>query len=302
MIRTYYTYALLGLVLNIAIMSKAYMLPHHLRIDFNQSMVPSSRFKIYTPFLLNNIHWRLAKETYDTNFLRNFAYSHKPTIPKIIHQIWLGSPLPDRYKQLQASWRRLHPDWKYILWTDKDVEAFGLRNKELYNAASNYGEKADIARYEILYRFGGLYADTDFECIRPFDLLHHGLDFYAGIVFRRELRVNNALIGAAAGHPILKYCIENMKRKPKNEVSMNATVTYTGPIHFTNMIMHYLKRQGQSKRCMLFPNTFFYPIAHFQKDIKSYKQVKQWIKAESFAVHYWDVSWTKAKKSKGGNV
>ena len=40
--------------------------------------------------------------------------------------------------------------------------AFALEQKIL-------GEKSDIFRYEILYRFGGVYVDTDFECIKPFE-------------------------------------------------------------------------------------------------------------------------------------
>jgi len=70
-------------------------------------------------------------------------------IPKIIHQIWLGSPLPEKYKQLQKSWLKYHPDWHYYLWTEKEIAAFGLTNQALYDATSNYGEKSDIARYEI---------------------------------------------------------------------------------------------------------------------------------------------------------
>lgn len=35
------------------------------------------------------------------------------------------------------------------LWTDADVEAFGLENKEAYEAAGNFGQKSDILRYEV---------------------------------------------------------------------------------------------------------------------------------------------------------
>jgi mannosyltransferase OCH1-like enzyme len=40
-----------------------------------------------------------------------------------------------------------------------------------FDRASNFGEKSDIWRYEILFRLGGVYVDTDFECVRPFDSL-----------------------------------------------------------------------------------------------------------------------------------
>jgi mannosyltransferase OCH1-like enzyme len=30
-------------------------------------------------------------------------------------------------------------------------------------------KKTDILRFEILYQFGGLHKDTDFECLKPID-------------------------------------------------------------------------------------------------------------------------------------
>lgn len=35
------------------------------------------------------------------------------------------------------------------MWTDSDVETFGLENREAYDAAGNFGEKSDILRYEV---------------------------------------------------------------------------------------------------------------------------------------------------------
>ena len=36
-----------------------------------------------------------------------------------------------------------------------------MPNKDLYHKASNFGMKADILRYEIVYREGGIYIDVD---------------------------------------------------------------------------------------------------------------------------------------------
>ncbi len=75
----------------------------------------------------------ICKQGYQT-FL-----TEKPTgtrIPKIIHQIWVGPrPFPFKYLQWQKSWQAL--GWTYKLWTDKEVEEFGLINKELYRNEKN---------------------------------------------------------------------------------------------------------------------------------------------------------------------
>ena len=67
---------------------------------------------------------------------------------------------PEKHKAFRETWMQNHPGWEFRLWTDADIEAFGLTNKRLYDETPNYGAKSDIARYEILYRIGGLYVDT----------------------------------------------------------------------------------------------------------------------------------------------
>jgi hypothetical protein len=156
------------------------------------------------------------------NFLRNLYELNNPLvllpqetlkIPKIIHQIWLGSPVPEVYKKLMQTWIDMHPDWKYHLWTDENVHELILYNQELYNEAKNYGVKSDILRWEILYRYGGLYVDVDYECLHSFDEFHYIYDLYTGIQPLDTLMVQlgAALVGARPGHPVLKHCIETIR-------------------------------------------------------------------------------------------
>ena len=70
-------------------------------------------------------------------------------IPRTIHHIWLGGPLPQAYARLRESWLSRHEGWTARLWGDEDVDAFGLENREAYDAAGNFGEKSDILRYEV---------------------------------------------------------------------------------------------------------------------------------------------------------
>ena len=71
------------------------------------------------------------RDLYLRNRAAELSPSDRPRIPKIIHQIWLGSELPVRFRGYQQNWRRLHPDWDYKLWTDRDVENFGIRHARL---------------------------------------------------------------------------------------------------------------------------------------------------------------------------
>ena len=39
-------------------------------------------------------------------------------IPRALHQSWKDDDIPAKYKPWVESWKRLHPDWTYTLWTD----------------------------------------------------------------------------------------------------------------------------------------------------------------------------------------
>lgn len=255
------------------------------RVSFDEAMEPVGLY------LKNNTKkgfWKDVKDLYTKYIVNDFQYSISPRIPKIIHQIWLGSPFPKKYEAWQKTWLDNHPDWQYKLWTDKDVEAFKLENKKVYDKAINYGEKSDIARYEILYRIGGLYIDTDFECLKPFDVLHHCCNFYAGLD-EAPAAIFNGLIASIPGHPILKACIENLKRADGEGDTTQAIVKRSGPLYFTKIVTKNLAQYNDF--VVLMPTTFFYPWPWFKRFQNSPEQIATWVRPESMAIHHWEVSW-----------
>lgn len=248
----------------------------------------------YNPeYAATHKNWQKVHALYEEHILNNFEYALTPRIPKTIHQIWLGSPLPEKYYALQQTWLEHHPDWEYRLWTDKEVEALNLINKKAYNKSTNYGQKSDIARYEILYRFGGLYVDTDFECLRAFDELHHCCDFYVGLSCQHSPHIINALIGAAPGHPILKECIHAIKRGNYKGGGFVATQNNTGPGLLTRS---FLKCAGTAgTKDVAFPSSYFYPWPWYERDCNTRAQIMAWVRPETFALHHWHVSWNDGK-------
>ena len=235
-----------------------------------------------------------AKELYEAFWVNDVQISPVPRIPKIIHQIWLGSPFPEKYKNFQQSWKKYHPDWTYILWTEKEIEEFGLTNDRLFHVAKNYGQKSDIARYEILYRIGGLYIDTDFECIKSFDILHHCLDFYTSCLPEKNgsLSLLNGLIASSPGHPILKTCIERLMTKDASK-GLGDILEATGPYFFTKCV--YDNLSPAKTRSVIFPSSFFYPLPDIMrfKNISKDMAMQQFVHDESFAIHWWHCSWQK---------
>lgn len=91
-------------------------------------------------------------------------------IPKIIHYCWFGrTPLPPLAIKCIESWRKFLPDYEIKEWNENNFDVDSIPyTKEAY-AAKKYAFVSDYARFWILYKYGGLYFDTDVEVIRPMD-------------------------------------------------------------------------------------------------------------------------------------
>jgi hypothetical protein len=63
-------------------------------------------------------------------------------IPRLLHHIWLGGPLPSRFARLRTAWREV--GWQLVLWGDDDLASLPLFNVARLRAAGNPGEQSDI--------------------------------------------------------------------------------------------------------------------------------------------------------------
>ena len=223
----------------------------------------------------------VVRALYEKNYLNSDG---ERKIPKKIHQIWLGSPFPDKYRKFSESWRKFHPNWEYKLWTDSDVEGFGMKNIALFRTAQNKGHKSDIFRYEILNRFGGLYIDTDFECLRSFDDLCY-LDFFTGIAYDAKMGLYNGLIATIPHHPIIENCANSFTDTYNGHI-WQVIMDLTGPYYFTRCFLKNVNRE--SSGVVAFPTDFFYPLPNNERYLTNpYSKIKPC----SYAIHHWDVTW-----------
>jgi len=237
--------------------------------------------------------YRFLAYLFEKNHPKKITIQKTPLIPKKLHQIWLGSEPPEYVKEFGKTWQKLHPDWDYNLWRDNDLEYLQLHNQKLFNVVQNYGQKADILRYHILYEIGGLYVDTDFKCLQSFDFLHHCYDFYAGISNVGDVELANGLIGAAPKHPIIYQCIQELKKLEKEteiKSTFNDITLQTGPGFFTNCFM---KKAGSYKKPIIaLPCSIIYPLPATHRKLPMHF-ADRFIKKESLAIHYWNCSWMK---------
>lgn len=282
---------LLLMVMSLSMLCNAYHEPGF-GVSFHEGM---SNFEWYRAlWTKTDPGWKLAYDLYTHYIITDLQYQKDPRIPKIIHQIWIGSQLPEKYIPLILSWQKHHPDWVYILWTDDDIAQLNLVNQDQYDASTNYGQKADIARYEILYRFGGVYIDIDFECLRPLDVFHHCCDYYTGIGYAGRFSTFNGLIGAAPENVIIKACIDTLDINAYYEGSEEHNILFTsGPFHQARCFLAHAHEAG---RAVAFPVNYFYPWPFSKKE--DVKNIEKWFKSETYAVHYWHCGWRESGQSK----
>ena len=261
-----------------------------IKITFEQSMQ-----SLQTPYKklskTDQNKWKIFSRLYSQHTIDRMIVCDVPLIPLRIHQIWIGSEIPEELIPNCDRWELMHPLWEYKLWTDADLPEFHLKNQEAFDNALNYGEKADIWRYEILERYGGVYVDMDMYCVKPLDPLHYYYDFYAGISNVNAIELNNALIACSPHHPLIIECVNNIK-KSKPGHPFQETIARTGPIYFTRIFMRYINKKSHN-RVIALPVSFFYPLPNSFHGPQSDYILQHWIKPETFTVHFWECRWMK---------
>lgn len=155
---------------------------------------------------------------------------------KKIHQIWIGeNHMPARLKAYCETVKNAFPDFEYIFWNEDLVKREAWVNEEICKGLipCNIGLRSDVLRMEILKKFGGIYLDTDFECLKPCSELFLSLMSDETFGYSDELsgRPANGMMFSCKEHPIVNFFVERCKYYLNKEDLTNpkTVVKTTGP-------------------------------------------------------------------------
>jgi len=222
-----------------------------------------------------------------------------PGLPKILHRIWVGpDPMPASAMAHAESWKRLHPDWEMMLWTDANLPQ--IQNKFIYDGTGILAQKADILRYELLLQFGGIYADVDFDCLQNLEPLLDGVGYFYGEERPGEPAIG--LLGSTPGHPFASRCVD---RIPEGwPWRTGGILEETGPLFFRRTLLDYAgdaarrpfedPRTGQVAGDRLEPPDGPPLWALRQWVVYPYYLGETWRPSDhpdAYAVHHWQKSW-----------
>eukprot|EP00658_Telonema_sp_P-2_P003103 TRINITY_DN11141_c0_g1_i2.p1 TRINITY_DN11141_c0_g1~~TRINITY_DN11141_c0_g1_i2.p1 ORF type:complete len:394 (-),score=70.51 TRINITY_DN11141_c0_g1_i2:459-1640(-) len=101
-------------------------------------------------------------------------------INRVIHQTYKNNTLPSEWARTPDLWKKHHPDWEYMFWTDKSARSFIAAEYpwfvEFFDSYPFPIQRADAIRYFVLYHYGGVYADLDIQPNEPIDRYLNGTD------------------------------------------------------------------------------------------------------------------------------
>ena len=215
-------------------------------------------------------------------------------IPKIIHHVWPGcDPFKEKFHNFRLSWMRYHPDWTFYFWRlDNLPQNIDLEIKEAL-LDNNYAitPKSDLLRFEIVRIYGGVYVDTDMECLKVFDDFM-GYDFFTGYEDNESI-ICPSLFGSIPNHPILeeicKTSIRNAKISGYKKTNAKPhKITSVKP--FTEIVSRHL----DDPTIKVFLKDYFYPVYYNER----YRLNDNYL--NSYAKHHWSGmesdGWTNIQK------
>lgn len=178
------------------------------------------------------------------------------TTVKIIHFVWLQGrqnmattfPVLDQYVQ---TWPQHFPDWEIKFWDHNAVLTLleslpkGAEFVSAFNRLPNFGAQSDLARYAIVYAMGGMYVDTDMECVRNFSCLLQLPDKRLFLTYNDEF-LNLEKLYAPHSNNHWFYCpyalyhglwnlLISILESSSQKQGIDWTVHVTGPFAFSKM-------------------------------------------------------------------
>lgn len=215
-------------------------------------------------------------------------------IPKIIHYCWLsGQEYPDDIKINLASWKKLLPDYEFMLWDAKRSEAIDCLWTQQALKSKKYAFASDLIRLHAVYTYGGIYLDCDVEIIKSLDPLIH-LPYFMGS--ERNSFIEAAIFGSEKKSQwisnIIRYYFNRNFIKEDGSLDMTvlpsimkSRMELLGEIKIMDAddLRDLSIMQKNKSMFYLFPFQYFSP-----KDIET-GEIS--ITTESYTIHHFSSAW-----------
>ena len=178
--------------------------------------------------------------------LRKITTSLKEEIPCNIFQTWQDKKLPPLMYLAIKSIKNNNPRFRHYLFDDNECREFIKNNfdSEVLNAYNKLipgAYKADLWRYCILYKMGGIYLDIKYTPIKNFKFFNL-LDREYFVLDNGGGGIYNALMVCKPGNEILLKAINKIVENVKHRYYGSNYLEPTGP----NLLIKYFSEQEKN--------------------------------------------------------
>lgn len=221
-----------------------------------------------------------------------YRRSDKMLIPKRIHYCWFGrNKIPIKLERYIETWKKQCPDYELILWNEDNYNINS--NEYIMNAylAKKWAFVSDAVRLDVVYRYGGIYLDTDIELLGSLDELLFQPGFM--VAYQNGAIATGLGFGATKGNCVIKQLFDAY-----NTYQFNASVETerikTCSQHQTEIMeqMGYVRNAGYQ----IVNDIAIYPCQLIMNE--SYITREKIYSPKTIGVHHSEVSWMDDKNLK----
>jgi len=171
-------------------------------------------------------------------------------IPYNLFQTFKTKDISPALQTFVDTWKEKNPEYTYKFYDDdmcdQFMKEFDVRAWKAYRRIIPGAFKADLWRYCVLYKYGGIYADIDTVCLGKIDeFLNETTEFVTPIDLDNTL-LYNSFIAAAPGSKILKDCIDTIVHNVENNIVPDDKIYFSACGVLANCTNEFMGRDKQS--------------------------------------------------------
>lgn len=215
--------------------------------------------------------------------------SNDLSIPKVIHYCWFGrNPLPDMVKKCIDSWKKYCPDYEIIEWNEDNYDIKSCDYVREAYLAKKWAFISDVVRFEILYKYGGLYFDTDVELIKQIDDIVEYGSFMARETGEGHNIAPGLVLGTYMQNKVYKEIVDYYKKQHfiREDGSYDKCTVVT---RITNLMLKHGFDPENYKEIQEVWGIKIYPAEYFCP--KDYTTGAIHISEHTVAIHHYQGSW-----------
>lgn len=208
-------------------------------------------------------------------------------IPKVIHFCWYGKgDYNATLKKCMASWEKVLPDYRIVKWDETNTPFETLPFLKVLYKQKRWAFLSDYMRLYAVYKYGGVYLDTDVEVLKDFGSLLTQKSFigFQTDVEQSKHLFNSAVIGGEKGNEFIKKSLQETEK-----IQRMSFHPMGGPVVSTKVLVNdYGVEKHQNyylNDVTVLTKDYFYPFSWLETF------TEDCVTANTVAIHWWEDSW-----------